>query len=93
MYFGFGVYAAKTEKPMFFWAGVDVSAREITDIKAYNKENSRMWKIYSIPWWIMGVTFFCFPIFTVVFLSIYSVLGTVFLVCRYHKIENKYRKN
>ena len=54
LFVGIGIYAKKLEKPMWFWSGSTVDPATITDVKAYNLENSRMWICYSVWYWIAG---------------------------------------
>ena len=54
LFYGIGEYARKREKSMWFWAGSKVDAAKITDVKAYIRENSRMWKLYSGWFWVAG---------------------------------------
>ena len=49
---GIGIYAWRREKPMWFWSGTAVRKEEITDVKAYNRENGIMWICYSLVFWI-----------------------------------------
>lgn len=37
-----GVYAYQRKSPMYFYAGSDIDASEITDVKAYNRANGIM---------------------------------------------------
>ena len=89
--FGIGVYAKKLEKPMWFWSGSEVDPASITDIKAYNRENSRMWKAYSIWFWAAGILWVWNEIVALVVLVLGSTVGIGLLVGRYLKIEKKYK--
>ena len=46
LFFWIGSWAEKRKDPMSFWTGTVVDSKTITDIHAYNKANSRMWKQY-----------------------------------------------
>ncbi|MFR3566762.1 MAG: PH domain-containing protein [Paraclostridium sordellii] len=83
-----GIYAFKRKTPMFFWAGVDVSSEEISDIKAYNKANGIMWICY-------GLLFLLIPILgeqlgSMVLVTIIPFL-IVTLMLTYKFIYNKYK--
>ena len=39
LFTGIGIYAWRRTKPMWFWSGSSVREEEITDVKAYNREN------------------------------------------------------
>ena len=52
LFVGIGIYAQKLEKPMWFWSGSYVDPATISDVKAYNLENARMWYAYSLWFWV-----------------------------------------
>ena len=92
LFYGMGVYAQKREKPMHFWSGTTVDASKITDVKAYNKENARMWKLYSLWYFASGAIYFWNKWIAVVLLVLSCTLGFGFLIGTYNKIERKYKK-
>ena len=55
LFTGIGIYAWRREKPMWFWSGSTVREEEITDVKAYNRENGIMWICYSLVFWISTI--------------------------------------
>lgn len=55
LFFWLGVWAAGRKDPMHFWSGSVVAAESISDVQAYNQANARMWKIYSVPYWVTGI--------------------------------------
>ena len=91
LFFGLGVYAEKRESPMHFWAGTTVDASKITDVKAYNKENAKMWKIYSLWYFASGIIYFWNEVISVIILVLSCTLGMGILVATFTKIENKYK--
>ena len=91
LFLGIGVYAAKREKPMHFWAGSTVDESKITDVKAYNKENARMWMIYSLWYFASGIIYFWNEIISVVLLVLACTVGIGILVATFTKIEKKYK--
>lgn len=92
IFLGLGIYAAKSKKPMSFWSGTTVPPESITDITAYNREYSLMWKIFSLPFWITGITFFWFPVISAVIMALSSIWGIVWMVWKFEKITKKYKK-
>ena len=38
----------KREKPINFWAGIEVKSEEIADISAYNAANAKMWFVVAV---------------------------------------------
>ena len=90
---GIGIYAIRREKPMWFWSGSTVKESEITDVKAYNRENGIMWICYSLVLWastILGV--FNMALAGIV-LFIGGLAGLPILVASYNRIYKKYKKN
>ena len=93
LFLGIGIYAARLEKPMWFWSGVAVAPASITDVKQYNAENARMWALYSLWYWAAGFLWFWWPSAAVIVLIISATVGIGLLVRTYLKIERKYKKN
>ena len=77
---------------MWFWSGTQVDAASITDVKAYNLENSRMWKWYSIWYWIAGIAWAWSKAAALTALFLGCSIGIVILLKTYLKIEKKYKK-
>ena len=92
LFVGIGIYAKKLEKPMWFWSGSTVDPATITDVKAYNLENSRMWMWYSVWYWIAGFAWIWSGAAALTVLMLGCSVGIVLLVRRYLKIEKKYKK-
>ena len=96
LFYGMGVYAEKMKKPMHFWSGSTVDPRTISNVPAYNRENGRMWKKFSISFWMCGMLAigsvwadWCSAAYTVLIFA-GSVVGGIWLVLRYQKICKKY---
>ena len=92
LFLGIGIYAQKSEKPMWFWAGTTVDESKITDVKAYNKENARMWVLYSLWFWTSGAIYFWNGMISVMILVLGCTVGIGFLVGSFTKIEKKYKR-
>ena len=91
LFYSIGAYALKSDKPVNFYSGTEVDPSEITDIKQYNQENSRLWKTYSLWYTAAGVTYY-FNVYAAVTLLVLScTVGIVILVKTYNKIYNKYK--
>ena len=91
LFYSIGIYATKLEKPMWFWSGTDVNVSEITDVASYNKENGRMWKLYSLWYFASGVAEIWNSILALAFLLLGCSVGIALLVWSYQKIYNKYK--
>lgn len=89
---GIGLYARKRKKPMWFWSGSTVDESELINVPAYNKANGNMWIIYSIPYWICTFIGIVYPIAAVIILFLWCIGGIAFLISRYKKIYNHYKK-
>ena len=92
LFCGIAAYAKRLEKPMWFWSGTEVDAATITDVKSYNRENSRMWLWYSAWYWISGFAWIWNPTLAIIALMMGCTVGIVILVRTYLRIEKKYKK-
>lgn len=90
VFLGLGIYAGKRKEPMKFWAGTTIPPEKVTDITAYNQANSKMWKCYSIPFWVTGISFIWFPTLSAMAMVASATVGTGVLIHHYHKIETEY---
>ena len=90
LFFCIGIYAKRLKKPMWFWAGTEVDAAKISDVKAYNRENGVMWQLYSLWYFAAGVAEFWIPLLAVALLVSGCTVGMIFLVGTYLKIYKKY---
>ena len=88
---GIAFWALKRKDPMSFYAGTTVDPRTISDIPAYNRENARMWFIYSSFFWISGIIAFFHMMAAVAIMMIASVPGIFVLVSCYQRIYKKYK--
>ena len=91
LFFSLGIYAERREKPMHFWSGTTVDSNKITDVEAYNKENGRMWKIYSLWYFSSGIIYFWNEIIAIVLLVLSCTVGIGVLIATFNKIEKKYK--
>ena len=92
LFVGIGIYAKKLKKPMWFWSGTTVDPDSITDVKAYNRENARMWMLYSLWYWVSGLAWVWSHWIAVTLLMLGCTIGIAWLLAVYHKIEKKYKK-
>ena len=96
LFYWMGHWAQNRKDPMHFCSGSTVDPKTISDIPAYNHANARMWKIYSIPYWLTAV----FGLLTIVdsrFSAVSSILiflactvGIGWLVWKYNRICRQY---
>ena len=91
LFYCIGVFAAKREKPMWFWSGTEVKDYEILDVKKYNKENGIMWKLYSCWFIAAGVSRAFSPYVAIAFFVFGFTVGMVILVLSYNRIYKKYK--
>lgn len=91
LFFLLGIYAAHRRKPMWFWSGSKVYAGEISDVPAYNRANGRMWKLYSLPFWLAGGLYLWSIMASCIVLVAASTLGIGWLIWTYRRIERRYR--
>lgn len=90
LFFCIGSYAKKLPKPMWFWSGCEVKATQLTDVKAYNRENAAMWQRYSLWCFVGGIVNIFSPIGYLVILIGSCTVGLALLVRRYNRIFAKY---
>lgn len=98
LFCGIGKHAARKSTPMGFWAnGPEIKPEDISDITAYNLENGRMWKFYSIPYWLSGIAGIGllwsddFAYVCLFFLVLAGTVGLWWLIFSYKKIWNRYK--
>ena len=91
LFCGIGIYALRTEKAMWFWSGSTVDPSTITDAKAYNAENGRMWLLYSLWYWVAGFAWIWSEAVALIALFLGCSVGIVMLVRSYLRIERKYK--
>ena len=96
LFFGIGVWATKRKDPMHFYSGTTVDPKTISNVPAYNRANGKMWKQFSVPFWMCGVLAigslwadWCAVGYTIL-IFVGSIAGGVGLVLRYNKIRQKY---
>ena len=91
LFYGIGIYAQRLQKPMWFFSGTEVDPKTITDVGQYNRENARMWKLYSLWYWAAGALALWNVTIAVVPLVLGCTVGMVILVATYNKIHEKYK--
>ena len=97
IFYGIGVWAQNRKDPMHFYSGTTVDPKTISDVPAYNRDNARLWKQYSIPFWLCAGCAFgsiwaeVLMIVSIVFLVFGCTLGSGLLLWRYHRILKTYK--
>ena len=97
IFYGIGVWAQKRKDPMHFYSGTTVDPKTISDVPAYNRDNARLWKQYSIPFWLGALCAFgsiwveVLMKISIALLVVGCTLGSGWLVWKYSKIHSKYR--
>ena len=96
LFLGIGIWAGCRRTPMHFWAGTEVAPGAVSDISAYNRENGRMWIVYSLPYWLAGIfglflgnAQWC-AIAALILLVLACFPGLPVLIACYRRIERKY---
>ena len=75
---------------MHFYSGSEVDASSITDIKAYNRANSKMWNTYALWYLLSTFAHALSPMLAVIMLMFACTIGIGILVYVYSRILNKY---
>ena len=98
MIFGIGLWAERSKKPFGFWTFKEVKPEAISDIPAYNRENGKLWKLYSIPFflaaalYVAGIRFPILQITSIILLVAACTAGIGWLIWQYKRIERKFRR-
>lgn len=92
LFLGFGLYALRREEPMWFWSGEKVPKDTVTDIPAYNKAHSRLFLLYSLPWWLGGLLGLAHPLAAAIVAVLACTAGLAWLIWSHGNIEKRYRK-
>ena len=87
---GIGVYAFRKKTPIGFFAGVP--APEVTDVRAYNRENGVMWTVFSLPFFSAAALGLWRVWAGTAVLLAGTFFGIPLLVFAYSHICRKYRK-
>ena len=96
IFYGIGIWASKRKDPMHFYSGTTVDPQSLSDVTAYNFENAKMWKSFSVPFWLgtlCSVISFWDNRFSAVSIALLiagSTVGTVWLVWKYQRILKEY---
>ena len=96
MFYGIGIWAEKSKKPFGFWTFKEVKPESISDISAYNRKNGKMWKIYSIPYFLAafcGIGGIWCPWLNALAVSLVILactLGIGWLIWYYKRVFRKY---
>ena len=92
LFAGIGIYAWRRTKPMWFWSGSSVREEEITNVKAYNRENGIMWICYSAVFWISTIMGIRSVSIAGIVLAVGCLGGLPLLVIAYNRIYRKYKR-
>jgi hypothetical protein len=92
LFTGIGIYAWRRTKPMWFWSGSSVREEEITNVKAYNRENGIMWICYSAVFWISTIMGIQSVSIAGIVLAVGCLGGLPLLVIAYNRIYRKYKR-
>ena len=92
LFTGIGIYAWRRRKPMWFWSGSSVREEEITNVKAYNRENGIMWICYSAVFWISTIMGIRSVSIAGIVLAVGCLGGLPLLVIAYNKIYRRYKR-
>ena len=86
------LWILKRRKPIHFFAGTSVEPHEVTNVKAYNRANAKMWALYGAWFVLIGALSFLSSTVGIV-LSVASIIpGVFFLYIPYKRIYNKYKQ-
>ena len=78
-----GTYEKNNKEPISFWTGDTSLSSKLKDIQSYNLKMAKLYKNYSIAYFISAITFIFSPIIGMIILCI-SILG-IFVIYKYYK--------
>jgi membrane protease YdiL (CAAX protease family) len=90
----YGVVAfwiSKRRKPIHFIAGDEVRAEEITDVRAYNRANSKMWAIYAIIHVLAGLFGLLSSTIAIVLFMLLLIPGLIILFVFHKRIYDRFK--
>ena len=96
IFYGIGVWAQKRKDPAHFYSGTTVDPKTISDVPAYNRENAKMWKIFSVPFWLCAlcaILSLFIPWCSTVSIALLvggCTVGIGWLITRYHRILKEF---
>ena len=97
IFFGIGMWAKSRKDPMHFYSGSTVDPKTISDIPAYNRENEKLWKTYSMPYFFAAAcslgSIWVTALMTVsiIVMVLACTAGGCWMVLKYNKIHNTYK--
>lgn len=89
---GLGIFAWRREKPMWFWAGSEVKAYALSDVRGYNRANGIMWLCYSLVFYAGAVVSYFYVDAAAIVVCSGCIGGIPILIFAYKKIYDKYKK-
>ena len=94
VFIGIGIFSIKKKTPMHFWSGTTVKSEEISDVRAYNKENGVMWITYGATYVLAAILALLFGSkMGAILVTLSCTLGLIILIVVYGHIYKKYKNN
>ena len=92
VFLGIGVWSSRQQKPVRFYAGIDVKPDSIRDIPGYNRACGRIWKGYSLLWLVCGgaAVWLGSSMWLFALLMIAAVPGSLCLLLKFNRIQRAY---
>ena len=91
-FFLIGYLNRNSDEPITFFSGDESLKYRLGDIKAYNRQMSKLYRTYAIVILIPGFISLFNPGVAIVLLFIVCTLGLAFVYFQYKKILDKYKK-
>lgn len=85
-----GVSCFKSRKPVGFWSGTTVDKEEVTNVRKYNIANGIMWSLYSLFFWLSGLTAITDKVSSIILLVSGCTVGILLLILGYGWIKRRY---
>ena len=91
LFLAIGIWADRRKTPMHFYSGVPIDPKSITDVQGYNRQEGKMWKQYSIPYWLAGILSFWNIGWAAIVIGLACFPGIFWLVWKHHRIRREFK--
>ena len=81
----------KRSKPFPFFTGISIPAEKLTDVRAYNRDNGKMWAWYAAIHVAAGLLALISNILGFVLFGLFIIPGLIVMYKIHKRIFNRYR--
>lgn len=85
-FFIIATYEKNSEEPINFWSGDATLKAKVKNVRDYNREMSKLYKMYALTLLIAGIGFLLMPTIGIAMLSLDFTVGIYLVYRKYKKI-------